>query len=160
MFDRSEEYMKIYLAGPLFSTAERNFNNELTSMLRDKGYEVWLPQEFEQMTMTPKQIFVKDVEGIDWADVVVANMDGSDPDSGTCWECGYAYRKKPVILFRSDYRASHRVGAASAKEPEEGAPYNLMLTESATRRLDLPMAAVASVADSIDQALQNLGPAR
>jgi nucleoside 2-deoxyribosyltransferase len=76
--------MKIYLAGPLFSTAERNFNNDLTSMLRDKGYEVWLPQEFEQMTMTPKQIFVKDVEGIDWADVVVANMDGSDPDSGTC----------------------------------------------------------------------------
>ena len=71
--------MKIYLAGPLFSTTERNFNNELTSMLRDKGYEVWLPQEFEQMTMTPKQIFVKDVEGIDWADVVVANMDGSDP---------------------------------------------------------------------------------
>jgi Nucleoside 2-deoxyribosyltransferase len=86
--------MKIYLAGPLFTTAERNFNNELTSLLRDKGYEVWLPQEFEHMTMTPKQIFVKDVEGIDWADVVVANMDGSDPDAGTCWECGYAYRKK------------------------------------------------------------------
>ena len=40
--------MKIYLAGPLFSTAERNFNNDLTSMLRDKGYKVWLPQEFEQ----------------------------------------------------------------------------------------------------------------
>jgi hypothetical protein len=31
-----------------------------------------------------------------------------------------------------------------------------MLTESATRRLDLPFAAVDSVADSIDQALQNL----
>jgi nucleoside 2-deoxyribosyltransferase len=148
--------MKIYLAGPLFTTAERNFNNQLTRLLRDKGYEVWLPQESEQMAMTPKQIFVKDVEGIDWADVVVANMDGSDPDAGTCWECGYAYRKKPVIVFRSDFRANYRMGGASEKEQEDDAPYNLMLTESATRCLDLPLAAVAEVADSIDQALQNL----
>ena len=148
--------MKIYLAGPLFSTAERNFNNDLTSMLRDKGYEVWLPQEFEQMTMTPKQIFVKDVEGIDWADVVVANMDGSDPDSGTCWECGYSYRKKPVILFRTDFRASDKIRGACESGEEDDAPYNLMLTESATRRLDLPFAAVDSVADSIDQVLENL----
>ena len=148
--------MKIYLAGPLFTAAERNFNKQLTSLLRDKRYEVWLPQEFEQMTMTPKQIFVKDVEGVDWADVVVANMDGSDPDAGTCWECGYAYRKKPVILFRTDFRASYRIRGSSESEEESDAPYNLMLTESATRRLDLPFAAVDSVADSIDRALQNL----
>ena len=148
--------MKIYLAGPLFTAAERNFNKQLTSLLRDKGYEVWLPQEFEQMTMTSKQIFVKDVEGVDWADVVVANMDGSDPDAGTCWECGYAYRKKPVILFRTDFRASYRIRGSSESEEESDAPYNLMLTESATRRLDLPFAAVDSVADSIDRALQNL----
>ena len=102
--------MKIYLAGPLFSVAERNFNNELTRLLRNKGHEVWLPQEFEQRTMTAKQIFAKDVEGIDWADVVVANMDGPDPDSGTSWECGYAYRKKPVILFRTDFRAGYKLG--------------------------------------------------
>ena len=148
--------MKIYLAGPLFTAAERNFNKQLTSLLRDKRYEVWLPQEFEQMTMTPKQIFVKDVEGVDWADVVVANMDGSDPDAGTCWDCGYAYRKKPVILFRTDFRASYRIRGSSESEEESDAPYNLMLTESATRRLDLPFAAVDSVADSIDRALQNL----
>ena len=149
--------MKIYLAGPLFSTAERNFNNELTSMLRDKGYEVWLPQEFEQMTMTPKQIFVKDVEGIDWADVVVANMDGSDPDSGTCWECGYAYRKKPVILFRTDYRAGYKLRRDLPEiEKHNDALYNLMLTEAATKCLDLPFATADSIADSIDQALKDL----
>jgi len=101
--------MKIYLAGPLFNTAERNFNSELTKLLREKGHEVWLPQEFEQRTMTPKQIFTKDVEGIDWADVVVANMDGPDPDSGTCWECGYAYRKKAIIVFRTDFRVDHKI---------------------------------------------------
>ena len=149
--------MKIYLAGPLFSVAERNFNNELTRLLRNKGHEVWLPQEFEQRTMTANQIFVQDVEGIDWADVVVANMDGPDPDSGTSWECGYAYRKKPVILFRTDFRAGYELGGARPQiEEKSGAPYNLMLAESATTRLDLPFKAVDSVAESVDQVLQNL----
>jgi len=149
--------MKIYLAGPLFNAAERNFNNELTGLLRNRGHEVWLPQEFEQRAMTAKQIFVKDVEGIDWADVVVANMDGPDPDSGTCWECGYAYRRKPVILFRTDFRAGHEMRDDLLKIEEQNNPlYNLMLTEAATERLDLRYAAVDRVADSIDQALRNL----
>jgi nucleoside 2-deoxyribosyltransferase len=91
--------MKIYLAGPLFSAAERDFNARLTAMLRDMGHEVWLPQESEQETMTPKEIFEKDVEGIDWAEAVVANMDGTDPDSGTSWECGYAYKKNTSSCF-------------------------------------------------------------
>ena len=149
--------MKIYLAGPLFSAAERNFNSELTRLLRKKGHEVWLPQEFEQRTMTAKQIFVKDVEGIEWADVVVANMDGTDPDSGTSWECGYAYGKKPVILFRTDFRVGYKLGGDRLQiEEQNGAPYNLMLTEAASQRLDLPFAPLDSVADRIDQALQNL----
>jgi len=118
--------MKIYLAGPLFSAAERTFNNELTRLLRNKGHEVWLPQEFEQRTMTAKQIFNKDVEGIDWAEVVVANMDGPDPDSGTCWECGCAYRKKPVILFRTDFRAGYKLRGHLPQREEQSDPhYNL-----------------------------------
>ena len=41
---------------------------------------------------------------------VVANTDGPDPDSGTSWECGYAYRKKPVILFPTDFRTGYKLG--------------------------------------------------
>ena len=110
--------------------------------------------------MTAKQIFNKDVEGIDWAEVVVANMDGPDPDSGTCWECGYAYRKKPVILFRTDFRAGHNLrGHLPQREEQSDAHYNLMLTEAATKRLDRPFAALDSIADSIDDVLQNFRPA-
>jgi nucleoside 2-deoxyribosyltransferase len=138
--------MKIYLAGPLFTTAEREFNARLAKLLRDQGHEVWLPQESEQRSMTARQIFEKDVEGVDWAEVVVANMDGPDPDSGTCWECGYAYKKKPVIVFRTDFRAGD--------DPDK-APYNLMLTESATYRLDLPFADTDSVAQSVGRALSD-----
>jgi nucleoside 2-deoxyribosyltransferase len=139
--------MKIYLAGPLFTTAERDFNFRLAQRLRQAGHEVFLPQENEQRSKTAAEIFAEDLAGIDWAEVVVANMDGSDPDSGTCWECGYAYRKKPVIVFRTDFRAGDAPGKA---------PYNLMLTESATRRLDLAFADFDSVARAVDQALHAL----
>jgi nucleoside 2-deoxyribosyltransferase len=153
--------MKIYLAGPLFSTAERDFNARLAQLLRDLGHEIWLPQESEQATMTPAQIFKEDVAGIDWAEVVVANMDGADPDSGTCWECGYAYRKKPVVVFRTDFRVGYEVRPISpATHPgtpdDEQAPYNLMLTESATLRLDLASSSIDEVARRINEALATL----
>ena len=150
--------MKIYLAGPLFSAAERDFNVRLTALLRQMGHDVWLPQESEQESMTPNEIFKKDVAGIDWAEAVVANMDGADPDSGTSWECGYAYGKKPVVVFRTDFRVGYelRRDRAVAASQAEMAPYNLMLTESANVRLDLPRESVEEVARKIDRALMGL----
>jgi nucleoside 2-deoxyribosyltransferase len=149
--------MKIYLAGPPFSTAERASNGRLAGLLREMSIEVWLPQESEQGAMSPRQIFEEDVRGIDWADVVVANMDGADPDSGTCWECGYAYRKKPIVLFQTDFRVGYESRNANSAKEVNQAPYNLMLTESADVRLDLPFGAVEDVAKSIAQALNNIG---
>lgn len=121
--------MLIYLAGPLFTLAERNFNTALAAMLEAEpyGHKVWLPQTYEQDPNEEKASFDRDVEGIEWSDVVVANMDGADPDSGTCWECGYAYaRKIGVVIFRTDWRAAGKAGADS---------YNLMMTQSADERL-------------------------
>ena len=121
---------RIYLAGPLFSLAEQGFNAELARFLEREGFEIWLPQEHEPRDNTARAIFAMDVAAIDWADMVVACMDGADPDSGTAFECGYAYAKgKPIVCYRTDFRLSGDT---------EGAPYNLMLTESATTRLELP----------------------
>lgn len=117
--------MRLYFAAPLFNTAERDFNKMVATHLREMGHEVFLPQETEQRDTTSREIFLGDVRGVDWADVVVANMDGADPDSGTCWECGYAYNKKPVILYRTDIR----------EEREPFGPYNLMMHQAATRVL-------------------------
>jgi nucleoside 2-deoxyribosyltransferase len=137
--------MKIYLAGPLFTSAESEWNRQLACLLTARGFEVWLPQEQEPRERTSKAIFEKDVEGVDWADVIVANMDGPDPDSGTCWECGYAYaKKKPILAYRTDFRAAG---------DSEFAPYNLMLSESATKRLRLPFSAVILVAAALVEEL-------
>jgi len=125
---------KLYLAGPLFTAAEQCFNADLARFLEREGFEVWLPQEHEPRRVKaqkrPKAIFAMAVAALDAADMVIACMDGPDPDSGTAWECGYAYAKgKPIVCYRTDFRLSGDT---------EGAPYNLMLTESATTHLEWP----------------------
>lgn len=137
--------MKLYFAGPLFSAAERGWNAELAGALRDAGHQVFLPQDQER-GKDAAGIFSTDVGGIDWADALVAIMDGPDPDAGTSWEVGYAFGKKPIVLVRTDFRA----------QTGSGAPYNPMLTESATIRLDLPFAPMAQVLAEILAALARL----
>jgi nucleoside 2-deoxyribosyltransferase len=139
--------MRVYLAGPLFTTAEREFNRRLATLLRQAGHAVFLPQEIEDREASARRVFEQDLTALDAAEVVVASMDGADPDSGTCWECGYAFGKKPIVLFRTDFRAGD--------EPGTG-PYNLMLTESATRSLLLPFADSATVAREVLRALDSL----
>ena len=139
--------MKIYLAGPLFTTAEQEFNQQLSSALQQAGHEVWLPQEHEPRERTARAIFQEDVKGMDWAEVIVANMDGPDPDSGTCWECGYAFGKKPIIVYRTDFR---QAGDAAS------APFNLMMSESADAVIVTPLASVQELTVKICEALGEL----
>lgn len=139
--------MKIYLAGPLFTTAEQEFNRRLRDLLESSGYEVWLPQEHEPRERRAQAIFQSDVAGLDDSDVVVANMDGPDPDSGTCWECGYAYKTKPIILFRTDFREAGDV---------PGSPFNLMLSASAAKVILAPLGSVQELATRIASALAEL----
>jgi|GEM_PF-555610 len=137
--------MRIYLAGPLFSTAECNFNAQLAEQLRLHGHEVFLPQEHEQRIDRPDMIFKSDKEGVDWAQCVLANLDGPDPDSGTCWELGYGYgTNKAIICYRTDFRLF------------EGADkVNLMMTESANLVIYAPKMGVAELAERIDQEIRN-----
>jgi nucleoside 2-deoxyribosyltransferase len=79
------------------------WNAEVAAALRAVGHEVFVPQE-QEPGRDVAGIFASDVAGIDWADCLVGIMDGSDPDSGTSWEVGYAYQKKPIMLVRTDIR--------------------------------------------------------
>lgn len=138
----------VYLAGPLFTIAERQFNESLAKELRDLGYAVFLPQEEEPREISARAIFEMDVSGIDQSRAIVAILDGPDPDSGTCWECGYAYAKsKPIIAVRTDFRNASDGGFA---------PYNLMLSESASQHVHLPSLQydLKMAVEAIDRQLQ------
>ena len=97
--------MLIYLAGPLFSEAERRFNLELTYRLETLGFEVFLPQrdgaERDRPpydTMAPEErrrvIFELDRSRILDSDVFLIVLDGRVPDEGACVELGIAYCQK------------------------------------------------------------------
>ena len=102
---------KVYIAGPLFTQAERQWNVALAAKLSGLGYDVILPQErarrmiIEEKNFNPRLLFEHAIQSLRECDVVLAILDGPDPDSGTSWECGYAFAiAKNVIGVRTDIR--------------------------------------------------------
>ena len=117
---------RIYLAGPLgFSEAGKLFNGVLAKRL-SKRYNVIDPfkltkkSKIQAILKLPRldeqrdawrllnpQIGRGNQKAIDSCDVVLANLDGQDVDSGTAAEIGYAFAKgKPIIGYRGDLRLS------------------------------------------------------
>lgn len=99
----------VYLAAPLFSEAECDFNRKLRDELISAGFIVFLPQEdsnnVKDISDRQKIIFNKNLKGIENSDIIVAVIDGADIDSGTAWEIGFAFAKaKPVLGLRTDFR--------------------------------------------------------
>lgn len=106
--------VKVFLAAPLFSEAEREYNSKTAKMLREKGFEVWLAQEtsfIEQGTHKEKKmIYEGDIQALKTSDAVVAVLDGVDVDTGVAYEMGYAKALgKPIIGLKTDYRTFSRI---------------------------------------------------
>jgi nucleoside 2-deoxyribosyltransferase len=97
---------QIYLAAPLFTQGEKEFNSKVYKSLKDNNYEVFLPQK-ECEGLQGENIYKKCLLGLQSSSLVVAILDGPDADSGTAWECGYAVSQGiPVIAVRTDLRHS------------------------------------------------------
>jgi nucleoside 2-deoxyribosyltransferase len=140
--------MKLYFAGPLFTTPERTWNADVVAGLRAAAHEVFLPQE-KEVGLSAAGIFRADLAGIHAADALLAVVDGADPDSGTSWEVGYAYASgTPIVLVRTDIRAGD--GLASS--------VNAMVAESGTIGLNLPAASTAEVVKAVLAALSTIRP--
>ena len=114
--------LTIYLAGPLFGVADRRHNIWLAEELRVLGYKVIVPQQealkfFNGKSFDLKRISESCLKDAAQHDVVVANIDGPDADSGTSLEVGVAIlskrlnqrmsRNRPlVICVRTDFRTA------------------------------------------------------
>lgn len=106
--------MKLFLAAPLFSEAERAFNSKIAAKLREKGFEVWLAQEtsfIQHGTHKEKQkIYEGDISALKTSDAVVAVLNGVDVDAGVAFELGYATALgKPIVGLKTDYRTFSRM---------------------------------------------------
>ena len=99
---------KIYLAGLFFTGGEPAQNKQAADILRGKGFEVFVPREHaiengEKMSNEEwsHNVFDMDVNAINQNDCIVLLYYGLYSDSGTAWECGYAYALgKPVIVVK------------------------------------------------------------
>jgi nucleoside 2-deoxyribosyltransferase len=97
--------MKVYIAAPLFWEGELEYNQKIAKAIADAGHEVVLPQEYKGNT---EELYEQCMTGVEDCDVVVALLNGTDTDSGTSFECGYARGlNKYIIGFRSDIRENH-----------------------------------------------------
>ena len=118
--------LKIYFAGDLFDAKDLGGNLILAGKIDEISggrYKVMLPQngECEVRERTSQSIRDADFELLFNCDVIVANFDGTDLDSGTVVEFCFAKMvDMPAVLLRTDFRNSgdHTL--------PDGEPWNLM----------------------------------
>ncbi len=113
--DDADGGKRVYLAGPMFNHAEKDFNLKVTKVLEDAGYQVFLPQrdgieaallEGKTEDELVKMIFELDAGEVAKTDIVFMNLDGRVPDEGACVELGLAYASgKRCYGFKTDTRS-------------------------------------------------------
>ena len=121
--------MKIYLASPFFNDEELKNVETAEKILMSRGFDVFSPRlneirtdENTKQSWWSKETFMNDKKFIDWADVVVMLYCGGYSDSGTAWECGYAYgTNTPVIVVH--------LGEDSNLMVHEGCHSNITLSD-------------------------------
>ena len=82
--------MRLYLAGPLFSEAERTWLDTLAVRLRAEGFDCFVPHEhFSDLAdVTVENVYAVDTGGLRSANALVAWLDGPMVDDGTACEIG------------------------------------------------------------------------
>lgn len=104
--------MKIYLASPFFNDEENLYVKMAEDILRARGFEVYSPRENEiregNIQKWAQFNFNADVNAIKNCDVMVMLYHGNYSDSGTAWECGYAYANGiPVVCVHVESKSNH-----------------------------------------------------
>ena len=100
----------IYIAGPLFNSAERAYLERIAEVLEKAGHKTFLPHRdvgvIQELTADERaRIFFGDLRALEQQDICVALLTGPDHDSGTCAELGYCYAKgKPCYGVTDDIR--------------------------------------------------------
>ncbi len=134
--------MNLYLAGPdVFRPDVLAWAAAARQLLAAHGHQALVPLDNEETTASG--ICRANLELIHKADALLANLNpfrGSEPDSGTCFEVGFAIALgKPVIGYLADARpqiaklpglhesAGRFVDAQGQAVENFGLPLNLML---------------------------------
>ena len=98
----------VYWAAPMFSTADKEYNDKYVRMLKDAGISVYNPMRdavYIGTNPSDEEIFQKDIEAVKDCRVFVANIDQESIDSGVASQIGIAsIIGKPIVGVFSDSR--------------------------------------------------------
>jgi hypothetical protein len=110
--------LRVYVAGPLFSEAERSWLDVLAARLRTEGFECFVPHEqfAELADVTVEEVYRIDTEGLRSANALVAWLDGAMVDDGTACEIGMfaelvrseRARYRGIVAIATDLRLERR----------------------------------------------------
>jgi hypothetical protein len=110
--------LRLYVAGPLFSEAERSWLDMLATRLRAEGFECFVPHEqFSELAdVTVEAVYRIDADGLRSADALVAWLDGAMVDDGTACEIGMfaelarreGDRYRGIVAIATDLRLERR----------------------------------------------------
>ncbi len=121
----------VYLAGPLFTEAEKQWWKQSKQQIQKALPEarlIWPGESFplEEIQGWGDQalhhIFARCRDHAASADMIIALLDGPMVDDGTAWEIGYYYalQRGPIFCVRTDFRNSGDTRVSQVNAMVEG----------------------------------------
>ena len=122
---------KVYLAAPIFSEADRDYNDKVANLIKDKfpNIDLYVPHHNKSINDKTRCASAEDIakgdftQNLDNDDIVIALVDGNAaPGIGTTVEIGYfarmcqedinnyGYTNKKIIALYTDSRECSLVG--------------------------------------------------
>ncbi|MDB5799983.1 MAG: Nucleoside 2-deoxyribosyltransferase [Rhodocyclales bacterium] len=154
--------MKVYIAGPdVFRPDAPAWAESVRARCAELGLSALIPLDGD--ASTPLGIYANNIDMIRIADVVIANLNpfrGVEPDSGTCFEVGFALAlgKKVVGYVRSPEMLRDRVARLQGRPLDVDGAFELdadgLRVENFGLPLNLMLAVPVELVAGLEQALQ------
>lgn len=120
---------KIYIAGPdVFEKNSIDIGKSYSELCENYGFRGHYPMDNvidfnQEKKKIASDIFRANEKLIDDCDIVIANLNafrGKEADSGTVWECGYAYAKGKKVYGYMDNTRSYVESFDENEKKEQG----------------------------------------
>lgn len=126
IYNSASKIKKVYIASPLFNPKEREENQEIDTVLKQAGYNTFLPQRdgflfLELIEEIKKQGYARDdtekialnlityldvYQVCEGCDATVLNLNGRVPDEGAVSEGALAFRSERfLVIYKQDVRS-------------------------------------------------------
>jgi nucleoside 2-deoxyribosyltransferase len=155
---------KVYIAGPdVFRPDALDWAAAVRAQCRALGFEALIPLDGNASTAVG--IYANNIEMIRVADVVIANLNpfrGVEPDSGTCFEVGFALAlgKRVIGYIRSPELLRERVERLQGRPLDLHGDFALdangLRVEDFGLTLNLMLAVPVELVAGLDQALRSV----